>query len=61
MKACQKIIKIYSVLLLGEYREDMAMMKVVPGIMLSMANINVAEVKARPSATRFRNKLPLAH
>jgi len=37
------------------------MTKVMPGVRLNIASINVAEVKTMPSAYRFINKLPLKY
>lgn len=43
----------------SEYPKNIAMMKVMPGVRLNIANINVDEVKVMPSANIFINKLPL--
>jgi hypothetical protein len=45
----------------SEYPKSIAMMKVMPGVRLNIANINVAEVKVMPSAYMFINKLPLKY
>jgi len=48
VKNFRKQVKVQQVW--SEYPKNNAMMKVMPGVRLNIANINVAEVKVMPSA-----------